>query len=111
MTHGFQHLALLCLTVTLLPQAVKRVIDGDTFILYHVGVPAEERVRVLDIDTPEKGDQHAVEATQFTRDWLAQGPFVLTTCKRDSFGRLLAEVMRGSDSLADSLKAAGYAKP
>jgi endonuclease YncB( thermonuclease family) len=99
---------MLCLTITILAHAVMRVIDGDTFTLHHVGMPAEERIRVLDVDTPERTEAGYVSARQFTEEWLSRGPFTLTACKRDSFGRLLASVTRGDTSLAHDLKAAGW---
>ncbi len=96
-----------CLSITLEPSSVKRTVDGDTFILWHVGIPAEERVRVLGVDTPEIRDNLGLAAKGFTAEWLGRGPFTVYTCKRDSFGRLLAMVYRGSDTLAVSLVAAG----
>lgn len=100
-------LLFLCLTLVLTPPHVKRVVDGDTFIAYHVGVPPEERVRILEIDTPERGHPGFDAARSFTATWLAQGDFTLHACKRDSFGRLLATVTRDGASLADALYAAG----
>jgi endonuclease YncB( thermonuclease family) len=104
------NLLLWCLTATLSAQSVMRVIDGDTFALYHVGVPAEERVRVLDVDTPERNEAGFMEARLFTQGWLMEGPFTLTTCKRDSFGRLLGQVTRGDTDLTTDLKAAGWSR-
>src|SRR6266705_6251949 len=95
-----------CLTLTVPAAQVSRIVDGDTFILYSVGVPAEERVRILGVDTPELHDTNlvirlrALEAKDSTAAWLARGSFQLNTCKRDSFGRLLAIVSRGADTLA-----------
>lgn len=106
-----QSLLLLCLTFLLMPEAVQRVIDGDTFVLYHVGVPPEERVRLLGVDTPERNQPGFAEATAFTSAWLAKGPASLTACKRDSFGRLLVTVQRGDESLGQALLAAGLAVP
>lgn len=103
------NLTLFCLTLTVDPAQVKRIIDGDTFALYHVGVPAEERIRVTPIDTPERGKAGYVEATLFTLNWLKAGPFDVITCKRDSFGRLLADVSRDGVLLADELVKAGHA--
>ena len=96
-------LLLACLTLQLTPRYVSRVIDGDTFILFSIGVPPEERVRVLEIDTPERGQPGFDEARIFTANWLAAGNFTITACKRDSFGRLLATVTRNGESLADAL--------
>jgi micrococcal nuclease len=100
-----------CLTAQLTPGHVLRTIDGDTFALYHVGTPPEERVRVLGVNTPERGQPNAAEATAFTRAWLAKGPFTLTACKRDSFGRLLGTVERDGGSLSRALIDAGLAVP
>lgn len=100
-------LLLLCLTLVIAPQHVKRTVDGDTFILHHVGIPPEERIRVLEIDTPERGQPGFDQATAFTATWLARGNFTITACRRDSFGRLLAVVTRDGDRLADALYNAG----
>lgn len=95
---------LACLTVLLTPGHVMRTIDGDTFVTYNsVGIPAEERIRLLGVDTPEIRDTLGPAAKAFTAAWLAQGPFTLATCRRDSFGRLLAVVIRGTDTLAVDL--------
>lgn len=104
-------LVLACLTAQLTSGHVWRVIDGDTFVLYAVGVPAEERVRVLNIDTPERHQANYAEAREFTQSWLARGPFSITACRRDSFGRLLAVVDRPGDTLAHALTSAGFGKP
>lgn len=105
-----QTLMLLCLTLTLQPGHVKRVIDGDTFILFHVGTPPEERVRLLGVDTPEKNQLGFEEAKALTKTWLAKGPSTLTTCQRDSFGRYVATVERDGETLADALIQAGHSK-
>lgn len=101
--------AIFCLLLELTPGHVKRVKDGDTFVLYHVGVPPQEVVRVMRVDTPEPGQPLAAEATQFTTTWLQAGPFTLTTCKRDGFGRLLGVVERNDEELAEVLIGAGLA--
>lgn len=101
--------SIFCATIHLSPSHVLRVVDGDTFILAHVGIPPEERVRILGVDTPERGQPNYAEATAFTRAWITAGDFALTTCKRDSFGRLLSTVTRGNDNLSDALLNAGLA--
>jgi micrococcal nuclease len=102
---------LLCLTLLLTPRHVLRVVDGDTVVLASFGVVAEERIRVLDVDTPERGESLYVEAGRFTAAWLAQGVFSIETCRKDSFGRYLAVVHRGSDTLAVALIRAGLGRP
>lgn len=98
---------LLCLSLLLQPGAVKRVVDGDTFVLYAVGVTDEERVRVLGVDAAELREPLGPAARDFTAAWLRQGPFQADACRRDSFGRLLAVVTRGADTLAVDLVKAG----
>jgi|GEM_PF-5445707 len=102
---------LLCLSLILQPQAVKRTIDGDTFVLYSVGLTDEERVRLLGVDAVELRDSLGPEAKAFTEQWLARGPFKIDGCKRDSFGRILAVVTRGTDTLATALIKAELGAP
>jgi micrococcal nuclease len=105
---------LLCWTVSALPD---RVIDGDTFIarvaLWPSSVASEpvqlvERIRVLGVNTPEKGKPGYAEALAFTAEWLKKGDVRITTCTRDAFGRILARVTRQDKVLADDLIAAGH---
>ena len=93
----------LCITMLVQPPQVKRVVDGDTFILYNVGVTDEERIRLLGVDAAELRDSLGPAARTFTEQWLVRGPFIISGCKRDSFGRILAEVTRGTDTLASEL--------
>jgi len=85
-TIGFTLFIFLILPVLSLTEAtVLRVIDGDTIVL-----TCGERVRLIGIDAPERGEAGANEATQFVREkvegltvWLeADGP------DRDRIGRL-----------------------
>lgn len=101
---------LLCLALLLTPRHVLRTIDGDTFLVASFGVTNEERIRVLNVDTPERGQPLYAEAGTFTATWLAQGDFTVETCKKDSFGRYLAIVHRGADTLAGDLIRAGLGK-
>jgi len=95
---------LACLTLEIPSAQVKRVHDGDTFTLYSVGFTNEEQVRVLGVNTPELGTGPAADsATAFTRRWLAAGPFSISVCKREKYGRLLAAVTRNGKNLADTL--------
>ena len=97
-----------------LPGTVTFVVDGDTL---HVQLPndREERVRVLGIDTPERGECAYARATSFARR-LADGVRVtLTTdptqARRDRFGRLLAYVSLPDDrDLGEEQLERGYAR-
>lgn len=114
--------AVLCWAVT---AQSGRVLDGDTFVVTAALWPASagdltavERVRVLGVNTPERSGatRSAGDAARtFTEQWLAAagGTVRLEVCKRDSFGRILATVIRTSDgrSLAADLIAAGVGVP
>lgn len=107
------YVLLLCLSLLIQSSGVKRTIDGDTFVLYQVGLTDELRIRVLDVDTPEIHSADSVRAQTaraFTADWLTHGAFMINGCHYDSFGRMLAVVTRGSDTLAVDLKNAGLVK-
>lgn len=106
-------LAIICFTITV-SEPVPHVMDGDTFLavflLFH-NQAITERIRVLDIDTPERNEGAPyLAAKAFTKEWLDQGPFQIETCKRDAFGRSLAVVRRDRELLADELRKAGHAK-
>jgi micrococcal nuclease len=70
--------------------------DGDTITVHIMGWPwLEERVRLIGVDTPEKGEGEAAErATRFTRNVLANKTVYLEfdTRLRDKYNRLLAYV-------------------
>jgi micrococcal nuclease len=96
-----------------LPALVTRVIDGDTVVAVVGG--RSEHVRLLGVDTPERGDCFSAQATARTRA-LSLGRRVtlvgdLTQATRDRYGRLLAYVVLpdGGD-LDRMLVAGGFAK-
>jgi micrococcal nuclease len=68
---------------------VIRVIDGDTMVLN-----GDERVRLLGIDTPEKGEPFADSAAVFLAHLVVNREVTLKHDfrKRDNYGRLLAYV-------------------
>lgn len=103
-----------CLSIDVPPQAVLSNYDGDTFTLFTLGPGGQEKFRVEGIDTPElsrkKGEPDqpgALEAREFTRHWLAQGVFTLTTCGKRTIDRTVASVTRNGEKLSDALRAAG----
>ena len=74
---------------------VTRVVDGDTLRARIDG--STERVRLIGIDAPERGECYHARATALLRT-LAQGTVVRilgdsTQRQRDRFGRLLAYVV------------------
>src|SRR5512142_1845317 len=97
---------LLCLSLLIQSNGVKRTIDGDTFVLYQVGLTDELHIRILGVNTPELRGADSLKARvarAYTADWLTHGAFTISGCNYDSFGRMLAVVYRGSDTLAVDL--------
>lgn len=67
--------------------AVVRVIDGDTIVVKIDD--AEERVRLIGIDTPENGSPGFQEATDFTKESLGEKVWLESDGRnRDRFDRL-----------------------
>lgn len=72
---------------------VVRVIDGDTFVATVGG--EEERIRLIGIDTPERGEPDGPRATAAAKEQVrARTPVFLLydVDRRDRYGRLLAYV-------------------
>ncbi|WNM54535.1 endonuclease [Staphylococcus phage S-CoN_Ph23] len=91
------------------------VVDGDTIdILLDLGfkTTAERRVRLLNVDTPERGQENYKEATDFTKSCVENKEIYVQTYKSDVFGRYLANVWYedGEYCLNDELRNAGLLK-
>jgi len=102
---------------------VIRVIDGDTIEVEAPFLPKELKlsVRVLGIDTPEKGGRAeckaeadlAIKASEFTESFfkVLGNKATFSDIKWDKFGgRVLANVAVQDNSLADELITKGYAR-
>jgi micrococcal nuclease len=89
---------------------VERVIDGDTIALVD-----GTRLRLVQIDTPEKGDEcYGDEATALTRRLLPPGTHVRVEQDSaldqvDRFGRKLAYVWKGDEDVNATLVREGAA--
>lgn len=95
---------------------VHKVVDGDTIDLeVDVGfyLTTRVRVRLIGIDTPERGQAGWADGTAFTSRWLAArfGKLRARTYKTDSFGRWIADVYAGDEHLSVALVEGGYAVP
>lgn len=95
-----------------------RVIDGDTIVVlldFGFEVYAERKLRLLNIDTPERSQPEYQAAIKFTKDKLTNKKLIIQTYKYDSFGRYLAEVFYKDNGeyylLNESLQKAGLYKP
>jgi micrococcal nuclease len=90
--------------------ATPYAIDGDTIAVN------KERVRLVQINTPEVGECYYWEARAFTRRALEGGlPITLERDNgldnRDQYGRALRYVVVGGKNLNLELVRQGYAKP
>ncbi|MCK5640322.1 MAG: thermonuclease family protein [Gammaproteobacteria bacterium] len=92
---------------------VVRVVDGDTLKVKLNGL--EETIRVLGVDTPERGQKGYREATEYTAQFVGVrvvmvGESGLKGLQRDRFCRILAYVHneQGMD-LSAALVASGHA--
>jgi micrococcal nuclease len=91
-----------------------RVADGDT-IRVRLRSGAEERVRYIGVDTPERtgGECYADEATAYNVRLVAGRDvrLVLDAEERDRYGRLLAYVYADGVFVNAELVREGYAQP
>lgn len=90
---------------------VVHVVDGDTWDVA-VG-PLVVRVRLAEVDTPERGQPGFQEATDFTAAWLeaAAGQEHYNYQGRDTWNRPLVVVTHAGHSLANDLLTARRARP
>lgn len=84
------------LGISAIPLKVTRIIDGDTVVLSN-GI----HVRLIGIDTPEKNDCFASEATKITENLLLNKNVVLKTDidDLDQFGRTLGYLYSNDGTL------------
>jgi endonuclease YncB( thermonuclease family) len=99
-----------CLTIDVPPGAVVNQPDGDTFHVFAFQPGGVVKIRVEGVNTPEKNQPKWAEAKAFTKDWLAKGPFVVTTCGKPTLDRITGVVSRHGHTLTEALRAAGLGK-
>ncbi len=95
---------------------VLRVVDGDTIVVNYMG--AEEKVRLIGVDTPEsvhpdntQNTDAGFAASEFTTVYLTDAEVELEfdVQQRDQYGRLLAYVYVGGEMFNETLLRTGYA--
>lgn len=102
-------------------------VDGDTILLKRLLAKDQKRdwevvenglwLRLLEVDTPERGQAGFWEASEFTERWIldrmvSEWPFTLTAVYRDSFGRWLSYVkdLVSGEYLHEALIDAGHSE-
>lgn len=86
---------------------IRKAYDGDTLTS-----STGEKIRVIGINAPEKGEDFAQDATDLTRSLALNQQVTIRICdsKRDRYGRTLAEVFTSTGkSVAEELISAGLA--
>lgn len=95
-----------------------RIVDGDTIVVEAEG--AEERVRLLNIDTPETVSPQAPvecggpEASEAISELLSPGDVVVLEFdqeRRDHYGRMLAAVFTEEVFVNEQLALQGWGEP
>ena len=86
---------------------VKRILDGDTFILFN-----DKRIRLLGVDTPEKGEPFSDTARQLADSLLKGNEVRIETekTKEDKYGRILGYVYYNSIFFNELLLERGLAR-
>lgn len=100
-----------CMTLDVEPQHIIGNYDGDTFTM-SLGALGYMIVRVEGVDTPERNKKQPnwEKAKAFTSNWLAKGPFKMSTCFTLTLGRVVGNPSRNGRTLAQDLIAAGLTK-
>lgn len=93
---------------------VVRVVDGDTLdVLVDMGfrVQCTQRLRLLGLDTPERGKPGYIGARDDLTKWTVDNaPLVTLVFKGDSFGRWLVDLRpaAGGESCSDWMVGRGW---
>lgn len=131
MIHSFRILLFICALSSiqakqpygnLRVETVKRVHDGDTFIVdianVHPIIGKEISIRIQGIDTPEITDKReniralAMKARDYVKERLQKAKTIeLNNIRRDKYFRIVADVWVDGKDLASDLLNANLAKP
>jgi micrococcal nuclease len=83
------------------------IIDGDTLIVLVAERPL--RVRLAEIDAPEKGQAFGKKARQHLGDLCIRRPAQVTSQVRDAYGRIVARVQCDGTDVSEAQVRAGFA--
>lgn len=81
-------------------ERVTKVIDGDTFMT----ASRKNSVRLANVDAPEKGTPGGGAATKALKDMIQGETVSIDTVARDTFGRSVANVKVGRQSVNKAVK-------
>lgn len=109
-------LALFCLPVLFMPSGalaeqfsgnVIKILDGDTLEVLHKKTPV--RVRLQNIDAPEKQQPFGDWSGQQLKSLTANHPVTVTWTQKDRYGRILGQVSTATLNVNHAMVAAGAA--
>lgn len=81
-------------------ETVTKVIDGDTFMTSSRKRP----VRLAEVDAPETGTRGGAAATQALKRMIEGEQVVIDTQARDKYGRAVAKVKKGRNSVNKAMR-------
>jgi len=81
-------------------ERVTKVIDGDTFMT----ASRKNPVRLANVDAPEKGTRGGAAATKALKSMIQGETVSIDTVARDSYGRSVAKVKVGRNSVNKAVK-------
>jgi endonuclease YncB( thermonuclease family) len=87
---------------------VTRVVDGDT-VAFKVHNGAIEKIRLADIDTPERDQPWGTEATAALRKWSMSKSARIEVVDTDRYGRLVATLCVDDENINRRLVKEGHA--
>ena len=87
---------------------VVRVIDGDTVVLLVAG-NKQERIRLADIDAPERGQEFSEKSRQLLSSLVANKTVRVEYSGRDMYGRILGTVCVGRKNVNEEMVRQGLA--
>lgn len=82
--------------------------DGDTFRMV-LEDGTKLRIRIADIDCPEKTQPYGLEAKEFVFNQVKNKEVLISIKGTDRYGRKIANVFYGDKNLAEELLKNGYA--
>ena len=81
-------------------ERVTKVIDGDTFMT----ASRKNPIRLANVDAPEKGTRGGSAATKALKDMIQGETVSIDTVARDTYGRSVAKVKVGRQSVNKAVK-------
>lgn len=87
---------------------VTRVVDGDT-VVFQLENAAIERVRLADIDAPERDQPWGADATRVLHEWSLAKTGEIKVVDKDRYGRLVATLWVDDENINRRLVGEGFA--